>query len=1271
MKRKIKAALAMLLAIVFSASVSVVSFASDPNAPRDSFPASVDELEPVDTIPNPFEFFDSSIDPNGNGIVDDADEWEIRRQEIKELVQYYWLGYQQPTPKEGSIYSHTSEQVENPISLLFQELKESLATGSGVEIYALANGAKGEVTETFPPKEDATDEELEAYAIEVWNSGYAVLQTNGTTWVLATTRSGGDLTEAPAETLPNDGDWITVSDNGNTSKFKINIYTPEADKVKPEGSGVLIGIGKTINDMQIESMLDRGYSFIYFTYGDVYADNASRSGVYTDIYPYSADEYEYDSGALMGWAWGVSRIIDALENEAADNGGLAFGAIDPTKTAVIGHSRCGKAAMFAAAFDDRITIAFPSEPGGSGIQSYRYAVEGKIFNYDVADRADHVFGRTEIPTISLGSAFWFSSKALEFRNKDNLLPFDPAAIIALCAPRAFFASGGNEDHWLGNEGAVASVIAAQEVYNFLGVGGNIGVRSRESNHSVYNRDFPFYLAIMSEFWESEGLHYEDIWPDGTDGQLWSVTYNDKVYDSISEMNSYPFDIASSYIPWASADKYVLWTEADTVITDIDTVVTAHSDAPGVILVLPDGTELEPTSEGDGEFSFSLTTDIMDYGRYELRTVGTEKTTNNVYFGGITLSDALRHGTVRDGSGGFRYGSNEQENREVGFASRVADGVELYVNGEQKTVSPYSGRNDKTAYSAGLLAYGLLFHDTIFADMLEDDTWDSLSAFTLKHLQFPVIPGYTFEMSFSNIQPGGSAAASGNDEAIAATFDTPISWPVSRYNNGPMEVWPQVPDFKGDTGERPTAPDPVEDPWGPEVTCSDIYEPDSSHLALDITFDTEVNPSELGIGFTIAEKWETSWNEDNKTVTFTFDKADVSDEEEGNLIIFRLKKPQELSDFSFTFRGTAYTVPNGKDIAKQLSAPIMLSFPLPVEEDEEDGEEGTPGDSGSSGGYYAPSYYEPAPSTSISRLVSAPTTTTDISKALSSNVSVDLSIPAGREGLALTGETLLKVESAGKPLNIKGSFFTLSLPAKAIAELSLTNSSAVEIWLSKSTSAPASQLAAKLQETSTLNANFLKQLYTVNIVVDGKVIPHNTQPFLLEFDASSYEGQIESLTGVLYSNGIASYKQLGGEYLASRKTFQFWAYESGVYGVIASAKISKLVFTIGDQGYKVNGSSSLNDAAPYISSDSRTMVPLRAISEALGANVTWNDATKGITISTGGTVIIRLTLGQQLPNGLGALELVNDRTFVPIRYVAEHLGANVVWNEADQSVQIYQ
>jgi hypothetical protein len=267
--------------------------------------------------------------------------------------------------------------------------------------------------------------------------------------------------------------------------------------------------------------------------------------------------------------------------------------------------------------------------------------------------------------------------------------------------------------------------------------------------------------------------------------------------------------------------------------------------------------------------------------------------------------------------------------------------------------------------------------------------------------------------------------------------------------------------------------------------------------------------------------------------------------------------------------------------------------------------------------------------------------------------------------------LLKVESAGKPLNIKGSFFTLSLPAKAIAELSLTNSSAVEIWLSKSTSAPASQLSAKLQETSTLNANFLKQLYTVNIVVDGKVIPRNTQPFLLEFDASSYEGQIESLTGVLYSNGIASYKQLGGEYLASRKTFQFWAYESGVYGVIASAKISKLVFTIGDQGYKVNGASSLNDAAPYISSDSRTMVPLRAISEALGANVTWNDATKGITISTGGTVIIRLTLGQQLPNGLGALELVNDRTFVPIRYVAEHLGANVVWNEADQSVQIYQ
>ncbi len=55
-----------------------------------------------------------------------------------------------------------------------------------------------------------------------------------------------------------------------------------------------------------------------------------------------------------------------------------------------------------------------------------------------------------------------------FVARDNQIPFDPVEIIALVAPRPFFTVSGIDTHWLGNEGAVASMVAAEEVYDFVG-----------------------------------------------------------------------------------------------------------------------------------------------------------------------------------------------------------------------------------------------------------------------------------------------------------------------------------------------------------------------------------------------------------------------------------------------------------------------------------------------------------------------------------------------------------------------------------------------------------------------------------------------------------------------------------------------------------------------------------------------------------------------------------------------------------------------------------
>ncbi|MGI6357184.1 MAG: exo-beta-N-acetylmuramidase NamZ domain-containing protein [Bacillota bacterium] len=100
-----------------------------------------------------------------------------------------------------------------------------------------------------------------------------------------------------------------------------------------------------------------------------------------------------------------------------------------------------------------------------------------------------------------------------------------------------------------------------------------------------------------------------------------------------------------------------------------------------------------------------------------------------------------------------------------------------------------------------------------------------------------------------------------------------------------------------------------------------------------------------------------------------------------------------------------------------------------------------------------------------------------------------------------------------------------------------------------------------------------------------------------------------------------------------------------------------------------------DAAPFIDGSDRVMVPLRAIGEALGANVHWDAATRQVTM-TKGTFSSRLTIGKQTATVNGQEKLMDtsavitqNRTMVPVRFVSEFLGANVQWNASERAVVI--
>lgn len=107
--------------------------------------------------------------------------------------------------------------------------------------------------------------------------------------------------------------------------------------------------------------------------------------------------------------------------------------------------------------------------------------------------------------------------------------------------------------------------------------------------------------------------------------------------------------------------------------------------------------------------------------------------------------------------------------------------------------------------------------------------------------------------------------------------------------------------------------------------------------------------------------------------------------------------------------------------------------------------------------------------------------------------------------------------------------------------------------------------------------------------------------------------------------------------------------------------------IGSRIVNVDNEAVIYDAAPVIRND-RTLVPIRIITEALGGKVDWNGATKEVTLSINDKEI-KMTIGKTLEKYGVAPVIIDGRTFVPVRFVADELGAEVAWDEVTKTVTI--
>lgn len=184
----------------------------------------------------------------------------------------------------------------------------------------------------------------------------------------------------------------------------------------------------------------------------------NSGGLVTTLYGSMASK----SGSLIGWAWGLSRIIDALEK-------CPEAGIDTKRIAVTGCSRNGKGALAMGAFDERVALTIPQEGGSGGPALWRVSTAEKKAGQNIQEA-------TEI----VGEANWQGSDFRSYANQVDKLPADQHTAIALCAPRAVLVIENDID-WLGPVATYGGGVAARLLFEGLGIKDRCGV-SVASNH---------------------------------------------------------------------------------------------------------------------------------------------------------------------------------------------------------------------------------------------------------------------------------------------------------------------------------------------------------------------------------------------------------------------------------------------------------------------------------------------------------------------------------------------------------------------------------------------------------------------------------------------------------------------------------------------------------------------------------------------------------------------------------------------------------------------
>lgn len=290
---------------------------------------------------------------------------------------------------------------------------------------------------------------------------------------------------------------ITVAlPNKKETVITVRLYLPkEEDANKHKDGCPYIICLHPIASKQVA--LDAGYAVVFMDSVTVASDDMNHTGCFYDLYPYGETE-DTQTGVLMAWAWGASKVIDAM------NAGLAkqYG-ISAKDSVVTGVSRWGKATAVCGAFDARVKLTVPVCSGAGGLALWNYNSEGMTYNLKAfGGPEEYTFGQNE-PLSSLQSEAergWFVDKFLEFSRPSQILTEQHYLPVLAAGSERFymFVAAWMGEDWVNPPGMWECYKKVQKEYIEMNLENHLHAWFHKEGHALLDEDMKELVAFFDK-----------------------------------------------------------------------------------------------------------------------------------------------------------------------------------------------------------------------------------------------------------------------------------------------------------------------------------------------------------------------------------------------------------------------------------------------------------------------------------------------------------------------------------------------------------------------------------------------------------------------------------------------------------------------------------------------------------------------------------------------------------------------------------------------------